>query len=72
MNTDNQVYEHTLATLTASGRYALSVKDTATALDICPASIWKLVSQEKIRVVRLGGRTTVPATEVARLLCQGA
>jgi hypothetical protein len=69
---EKDIYERTLISLTAGGRHALSIKDAATALTICQASVWKLVSQEKIRVVRIGGRTTIPATEVARLLCQGA
>ena len=72
MATDEDQYTHTLAALTAGGRHALSIKDGAKALDIGVATIWKFISQGKIRVVRLGKRTIIPVEEIARLLTQGA
>jgi excisionase family DNA binding protein len=44
------------------------VKDFCKRIGISPSTFWKLVSQQKIRVVRIGGRTLIPHSEVLRLL----
>ena len=47
---------------------ALRVKDFCQRIGISPSTFWKLVSQQKIRVIRIGGRTLIPHSEVLRLL----
>jgi excisionase family DNA binding protein len=47
---------------------AFRVKDFCARIGISPSTFWKLVSRGEIRVIRIGGRTLVPATEVSRLL----
>ncbi|WP_371134828.1 helix-turn-helix domain-containing protein [Methylocystis sp.] len=47
---------------------AYRVKDFCARVGICPATFYKLVKLKKIRVVKFGGRTLVPASEVDRLL----
>ncbi|WP_363351393.1 helix-turn-helix domain-containing protein [Methylocystis echinoides] len=47
---------------------AYRVKDFCTRVGICPATFYKLVKLGKIRVVKIGGRTLVPAAEADRLL----
>lgn len=50
---------------------ALRVKDFCARIGISASTFWKRVSEEKIRVIRIGGRTLVPAEEVARILREG-
>jgi excisionase family DNA binding protein len=47
---------------------AYRVKDFCSRIGISASTFWKLVSRGEIRVVRIGGRTLVPASEVTRLL----
>jgi len=47
---------------------ALSVKDFCRRMSISPSTFWKNVRAGQIRVVRLGGRTLIPAAEIARLI----
>lgn len=48
--------------------FAHRVKDFCQRIGISPSTFWKLVSQQKIRVIRIGGRTLIPHSEVLRLL----
>jgi hypothetical protein len=41
-------------------RLADSVPETAFRLGICQASVWKLIKEEKIKSVKIGGRRVVP------------
>ena len=47
---------------------AYRIKDLCLLMGISPSTLWKLAKQDKIRLIRVGGRTLVPASEVARLL----
>ena len=47
---------------------AYRVKEFCRRVGISPATFYKYVSLGKIRVVKIGGRTLVPAAEVERLL----
>jgi excisionase family DNA binding protein len=51
---------------------ALRVKPFCRRVGISPATFYKYVRLGKIRVVKIGGRTLVPAAEVERLLAGGA
>jgi excisionase family DNA binding protein len=48
--------------------FAYRVKDFCARIGISPSTFWKLVSRGEIRVIRIGGRTLVPAAEVSRIL----
>lgn len=50
---------------------ALRVKDFCQRIGISPSTFWVLVKSEKIRVIRISGRTLVPADEVKRILADG-
>ncbi|MGC1863863.1 MAG: hypothetical protein WA733_22770 [Methylocystis sp.] len=47
---------------------AFRVKPFCRRVGISPATFYKYVGLGKIRVVKIGGRTLVPATEADRLL----
>lgn len=51
---------------------AYRVKDFCELVGISNATLYKYVNLGKIRVIKIGGRTLVPAAEVARLLSGGA
>ncbi len=51
---------------------AFRVKPFCRRVGISPATFYKYVGLGKIRVVKIGGRTLVPATEADRLLSGGA
>lgn len=50
---------------------ALRVKDFCQRIGISPSTFWVLVKSEKIRVIRISGRTLVPFAEVERILVEG-
>jgi predicted site-specific integrase-resolvase len=50
---------------------ALRVKDFCQRIGISPSTFWLLVKSEKIRVIRISGRTLVPFSEVERILTEG-
>jgi predicted site-specific integrase-resolvase len=50
------------------GPLAYRVKEFCRRVGICPATFYKYVGLGKIRVVKIGGRTLVPANEAERLL----
>jgi excisionase family DNA binding protein len=50
---------------------AYGVNDFCRRIGVSPSTFWKLVAEEKIHVTRIGGRTLIPASEVARLLREG-
>ncbi len=50
---------------------AFRVKPFCQRVGISTASFYKYVGLGKIRIVKIGGRTLVPAAEVARLLSGG-
>lgn len=51
---------------------AYRVKPFCQRIGISPATFYKYVGLKKIRVVKIGGRTLVPAAEADRLLSGGA
>jgi excisionase family DNA binding protein len=51
---------------------ARRVLDACSALGISRATLYKLASQGKIRLVKIGGRTVVPETEIERLAREGS
>jgi excisionase family DNA binding protein len=51
---------------------ARRVLDACSALGISRATIYKLAAQGKIRLVKIGGRTVVPESEIDRLASEGA
>lgn len=51
---------------------AYRVKQFCQRAGISPATFYKYVGLGKIRVVKIGGRTLVPAAEVERLLSGGS
>mgnify|MGYP001765149278 CR=1 FL=1 len=51
-----------------SERNAYSVDEFCHRVSISRASFYRLAKAGKIRLVRIGGRTVVPAAEIARLL----
>ena len=56
----------------AEAPLAFRVKPFCQRVGISPASFYKYVGLGKIRVVKIGGRTLVPAAEVDRLLSGSA
>jgi predicted site-specific integrase-resolvase len=51
---------------------AYRVKPFCQRVGISPATFYKYVGLGKIRVIKIGGRTLVPAAEADRLLAGGA
>lgn len=47
------------------------VKDFCQRTGISSSTFWKYVKLGKIRVIRIGGRVLVPATEAARIAAEG-
>jgi excisionase family DNA binding protein len=47
---------------------ALPVEEIARRLSLSPSFVWKLIRQNDIAAIRLGRRTLVPASEIARLM----
>jgi excisionase family DNA binding protein len=54
-----------------SERLALRVNEFCERAGISPSTFWKYVQLGKIRVIRIGGRTLVPFSEVERILVDG-
>jgi excisionase family DNA binding protein len=48
--------------------FAYRVKEFCERIRISPSTFWKHVKLGKIRVVRIGGRVLVPATEADAIL----
>jgi predicted DNA-binding transcriptional regulator AlpA len=55
----------------ASAPKARRVPDACRALGISRATLYKLASQSKVRLVRIAGRTVVPEAEIDRLASEG-
>ena len=49
-------------------KLAYSVKSLAAAVDLSPATIWKLLSEKKLQAVRSGHRTLITANEAHRFI----
>jgi excisionase family DNA binding protein len=47
---------------------ALPVEEFARRLSLSQSFVWKLIRQNDIAAIRLGRRTLVPASEIARLM----
>ena len=56
----------------AENPLAYRVKPFCQRVGISPATFYKYVGLKKIRVVKIGGRTLVPAQEAERLLSGGS
>lgn len=50
---------------------ALRVKDFCQRVSISPSTFWKYAKARKIRIIRIGGRVLVPASEVMRIAAEG-
>ena len=49
-----------------------TIPQAAAELHVCTRHLWRLISQDKIRVVKLGVRATrIPAIELERLANEG-
>jgi len=58
-----------MSTLEMAPRKRLtSVRNTASALGICPATTWALIRDGRLRAVKLNGRTFVPDEEIDRFV----
>ena len=50
---------------------AYSVRQFCERLGISPSTLWKLLKLNKIKVIRVGGRTLIPHSELRRILETG-
>jgi predicted site-specific integrase-resolvase len=50
---------------------ALRVKDFCLRIGVSPSTFWKYQSAGKIKIIRVGGRVLVPATEAHRIASEG-
>ncbi len=55
-------------TVLAAEPLAVSVDEAARRLGVGRTLLYDLIRQKKVRAVKLGTRTVVPATEIARLI----
>lgn len=53
------------------GPNALSIPDFAKMFGISVPTVWRYASYGKLRVIKVGGRTVVPPSEVARVDREG-
>lgn len=53
-------------------RRAYRIVDACRALGVGRSTIYKLAAEGKLRLVRIGGRTVVPASEIERLANEGS
>lgn len=53
-------------------RRGLSVREAAQYLGIGTTSLYKLIRQGRVRIIKLGSRTIVPRAEIERVLNGGA
>jgi excisionase family DNA binding protein len=53
------------------GLLAYRVKPFCAKIGISVSSLYKYIEQGKIRVIRIGGRTLIPAEEAQRILREG-
>lgn len=51
---------------------AYRIPDACRVLAISRAHLYCLASKGKLRLVKIGGRTVIPATEIARILGEAA
>ncbi|MBM3576046.1 MAG: helix-turn-helix domain-containing protein [Alphaproteobacteria bacterium] len=49
---------------------ALRINDAVQILGLSRSTLYKLFSEEKIRLIKIGGRRLVPMAEITRLLCE--
>jgi excisionase family DNA binding protein len=52
---------------TAPERFAYRIPDACIALGIGRTSLYKLVEQKELRLIRIAGRALVPRSEIERL-----
>ncbi len=50
---------------------ALRVKEFCQRIGVSPSTFWKYTKAGKIRVIRVGGRVLVPASEALRIASEG-
>jgi len=50
---------------------AYTVKNFAVQLQLSEAMLWKLIKKGQVKIIKIGRRTLVPATELTRLLLEG-
>jgi excisionase family DNA binding protein len=55
-----------------SDRRAFPVTEAATLLGVSRATVYKLAADGRIRLVKIGGRTLIPASEIERVAEAGA
>jgi excisionase family DNA binding protein len=60
------------ATATHQKPVAYRVNDFCAAIGIGRSKLYALAKEGKIKLVKVGGRTVVPATEADRLVAEGA
>ena len=54
------------------GPKARRIPEACEALGICRSTLYKLAAQNKLKLVRIAGRTVVPESEIDRLASEGA
>lgn len=52
----------------APARRALSVQETAEAVGISRATVYRLIGRKKLATVKIGARTVIPVSEIDTLL----
>jgi excisionase family DNA binding protein len=53
-------------------RRACRIHEACVALGISRSTLYKLVAEGKLRLIHLGGRSLIPATEIDRLISNGS
>ena len=59
------------STVLAAGPAAYSIEEAADQLRVSRSQIYALIRRGLMRKVKIGGRTVIPASEVARLAEEG-
>lgn len=67
MNTEPTTTKPVAMENSGSERFAYRVSDACIALGIGRTSLYKLVEQKQLRLIRIAGRTLVPRSEIERL-----
>lgn len=60
------------APVVRSKKRARSINSACQALDISRSHLYALAAKGKIKLIRIGGRTLVPESEIDRLVEEGA
>jgi excisionase family DNA binding protein len=56
----------------SSEPWAFTVPQFTERMNVSRATFYRLLADKKLNAIKLGGRTLIPASEIARLLEEGA